>query len=50
MTWTPLRIVGRTLVYAAIAVSLPVLTLALTQAVLLLTDQWYCAPSNWPVC
>ena len=45
-----LRIIGRTLVYAAIAVGLPTLTLGITLLIQLGTDSAYCVPSNWAVC
>jgi hypothetical protein len=44
------RIVGRTLMYATIAVSLPAVTLGITLLIQLWTDSVYCVPSNWAVC
>ena len=44
------RIIGRTLVYAAIAVGMPALTLGITLLIQLMTDSAYCVPSNWAVC
>jgi hypothetical protein len=45
-----LHVIGRTLVYAAIAVGLPTVTLGLTLAIQLLFGQSYCTPSNWLAC